>query len=181
MYFRYVINALIYILNKMTSSNGNIFRVTGPLLGESTGHRWIPITKASDAELWCFSWSVLEQTLSKQSRRRWFETPSRLLWRHCNGTSLITKAGSFRTLFHIQQFSRSYLYKYSPLIIGPNFDPLLIAGYIDYYNLTSTFLLLLQRQRACLLPNIRLGLRFYAWWKGLTVPNTGALLRLHIC
>ena len=41
----------------MTSSNGNIFRVTGPLCGEFTGHRWIPHTKASDAELWCF-WSA---------------------------------------------------------------------------------------------------------------------------
>ena len=38
----------------MTSSNGNIFRVTGPLCGEFTGHRWILCTKASDAELWCF-------------------------------------------------------------------------------------------------------------------------------
>ena len=38
----------------MTSSNGNIFRVTGPLCGEFTGPRWIPRTKASDAELWCF-------------------------------------------------------------------------------------------------------------------------------
>ena len=37
----------------MTSSNGNIFRVTGPLCGVFTGHRWIPHTKASDAELWC--------------------------------------------------------------------------------------------------------------------------------
>ena len=36
----------------MTSSNGNIFRVNGPLWGESTGHRWFPLTKASDAELW---------------------------------------------------------------------------------------------------------------------------------
>ena len=26
----------------MASSNGNIFRVTGPLWGEFTGHRWIP-------------------------------------------------------------------------------------------------------------------------------------------
>ena len=41
----------------MTSSNGNIFRVTGPLCGEFTGHRLIPLTKASDAELWCFLWS----------------------------------------------------------------------------------------------------------------------------
>ena len=44
----------------MTSSNGNIFRVTGPLCGEFTGHRWIPNTMASDAELWCFLWSALE-------------------------------------------------------------------------------------------------------------------------
>ena len=43
----------------MTSSNGNIFLVTGPLCGEFTGHRWIPLTKASDAERWCFLWSVL--------------------------------------------------------------------------------------------------------------------------
>ena len=36
----------------MTSSNGNIFRVTGPLCREFTGYRWIPRTKASEAELW---------------------------------------------------------------------------------------------------------------------------------
>ena len=30
----------------MTSSVGNIFRVTGLLWGDSTGHRWIPLTKA---------------------------------------------------------------------------------------------------------------------------------------
>ena len=38
----------------MTSSNGNIFRVTGHLCGEFTGDRWIPRTMASDTELWCF-------------------------------------------------------------------------------------------------------------------------------
>ena len=36
----------------MESSNGNIFRVTGHLCGEFTGHRWIPRTKAGDAEIW---------------------------------------------------------------------------------------------------------------------------------
>ena len=35
----------------MTSSNGKFFRVTGHLCGEFTGPRWIPRTKASDAEL----------------------------------------------------------------------------------------------------------------------------------
>ena len=47
----------------MTSSNENIFRVTGPLWGESTGHRWIPLTKSSDAGLWYFLWSVPEQMI----------------------------------------------------------------------------------------------------------------------
>ena len=42
----------------MTSSNGNIFCVTGALCGEFTGRRWIPPTKASNAELWCFLWSA---------------------------------------------------------------------------------------------------------------------------
>ena len=39
----------------MTSSNGNIFRVTGHLRVEFTGPRWIPRTKASDGELRCFA------------------------------------------------------------------------------------------------------------------------------
>ena len=49
----------------MTSSNGNIFRFTGPLFGEFTGHRWIPLTKASEVELWCFLWSVPEKTVEQ--------------------------------------------------------------------------------------------------------------------
>ena len=44
------------ISHMMTSSNGNVFHVTGPLCGEFTGHRWIPRTKARGAELWCFLW-----------------------------------------------------------------------------------------------------------------------------
>ena len=59
----------------MTSSNGNFFRVTGPLCGEFTGDRWIHLTKASDAELWCLLWSAPEQTVEQT-----IETRS--LWRH---------------------------------------------------------------------------------------------------
>ena len=47
-------------LGMMTPANGNIFRVTGHLCGELSGHWWIPLTKASDAELWCFLWSMPE-------------------------------------------------------------------------------------------------------------------------
>ena len=67
-----------------TSSNGNIFRVTGHLCGEFTGPRWIPRTKANDAELWCFFYLRLNKRLSKQSWGWWFETLSRSLWRHRN-------------------------------------------------------------------------------------------------
>ena len=50
-----------HLFYMMTSSNGNIFRVTGHLCEEFTGHRWIPLIKASDAELWCFISYVPEQ------------------------------------------------------------------------------------------------------------------------
>ena len=43
-----------------------------------------PLTRASDAELWCFLWSLPEKWLGKQSRGRWFETPSCSLWLQCN-------------------------------------------------------------------------------------------------
>ena len=68
----------------MTSSNGNIFRVTGLLCGEFTGHRWIPRTKASDANFDVFFELRLNKQLSKQSWGWWFETPSCSLWHQCN-------------------------------------------------------------------------------------------------
>ena len=40
-------------------------RVTGPLWGESTGHRWIPLTNTGDAELWCFLSFAPEQKIEQ--------------------------------------------------------------------------------------------------------------------
>ena len=62
----------------MTSSNGNIFRVTGHLCGEFTAHR--PVTRGFDV----FLGLRLNKRLSKQSWGWWFETLSRPLRRHCN-------------------------------------------------------------------------------------------------
>ena len=69
----------------IASSYRNIFRVTGLLWGESTGHRWIHLTKASVVEIWCFRWSASEQTVQQT-----IETP--VIWnviaficRHSNG------------------------------------------------------------------------------------------------
>ena len=63
----------------MTSSNGSIFRITGPLWGEFTVYQWIPLTKARDAELWCFFDLRLKNWLSRS-----FETPWRSFWCHCH-------------------------------------------------------------------------------------------------
>ena len=59
----------------ITSSNGNILRVTGQLCREFTSHRWIPHTKASDAKPYFDL--LLNKLLSKQASGWWFGTPSR--------------------------------------------------------------------------------------------------------
>ena len=55
---------IVTITVHIHSSNKFIYRhtvsVTGPLCGQITGQRWIPHTKASDAELECFLWSASE-------------------------------------------------------------------------------------------------------------------------
>ena len=45
--------------------------------------QWIPLTKVSDVELWCFLWTAPEW-MAKQSRRSWFEMPWYSLWCHSN-------------------------------------------------------------------------------------------------
>ena len=72
----------------MTSSKGSLYRITGLLYGDFTGDRWIPRTKASDPELWCFFDLWLNKCLSKQSWGWRIETPPCWLWRHCNDTTL---------------------------------------------------------------------------------------------
>ena len=77
----------------MTSSNGIIFRVTGPLCGEFSDHWWIPITITSGAEFDVFFELRLNKHFSK-SRLRWFGTPSRSLWRQCNEWDLLADSDS---------------------------------------------------------------------------------------
>ena len=68
----------------ITSSNGNISRVTGPLSGESTGHRGISHTNLTTGSFDIFFDLHKNIWLSKRSRQRWFEAPSPSLWRHSN-------------------------------------------------------------------------------------------------
>ena len=49
----------------------NYFPRYWPFVREATGHRWISLAKTSDAALWCFLWSALEQTVKQTA-----ETPA---------------------------------------------------------------------------------------------------------
>ena len=68
----------------MTSSNGNIFCVTGPLCGEITGPGEIPTQRPVTRSFDVFFDPRLNKRLSKQPWGWWFETPSCSLWRHRN-------------------------------------------------------------------------------------------------
>ena len=129
----------------MTSWNGDIFSVTDPLWGESNGHRWISPTKASDAEIWCFIWSPPEKNrLSKQSRRRWFETPSCSLWRHCSDkTTAAQKLCTYRAnggLAH-KIHSRKYTHGCFPVVsfYDDSLYYIYICIYIHIYSVQRYF------------------------------------------
>ena len=68
----------------MTSSNGTIFRVTGPSWGESTGDRWFSLGKASGVELWCFLWSAPGQTVENTITTPMIWDAIAIIWRHCD-------------------------------------------------------------------------------------------------
>ena len=74
--------AMLYM---MTSSNGNIFRVTAPLCGEFTGPGEFPTQRPVTRSFDVFFDLCLNKRLSKQPCGWWFETPSWSLWRQCNG------------------------------------------------------------------------------------------------
>ena len=64
----------------VTSSNGNMFRITGlcagnsPVTGEFPTQR--PVTRSFEV--------FFDMRMSKQLRRCWYETLSCSVWRHCN-------------------------------------------------------------------------------------------------
>ena len=68
----------------MTSSNGNIFRLTGLCAGNSTVHSEFP-TQRPVMQSFDVSFDLqLNERLSKQAWDWWFEMPLRSLWCHRN-------------------------------------------------------------------------------------------------
>ena len=91
----------------VTSSNGNIFRVTSHWPFVRGIHR-SPVDSPHKGQwrgtLMFFFALRLNKRLSKQSKRRWFEAPSCPLWRHCN-----EKHGYWCPVFSVRQRSEVVL------------------------------------------------------------------------
>ena len=75
-----------YGYSMMTSSNGNIFRVTGPLCGEFTGPGEFPTQRPVTRSFDVFFDRRLNKRLSKQPRGWWLEMLSCSLWRQSNAS-----------------------------------------------------------------------------------------------
>ena len=73
--------------NMMTSSNGNIFCVTGICAGNSPVNGEFPAQRTVRQSFDVFFDMHPNKRLSKQSWGWWFETPSHPLLHHCNDTS----------------------------------------------------------------------------------------------
>ena len=105
--------------NMMTSSNENIFLVTGHLCGEFTIDRWIPAQRPVRRSSNVLFDPHLNKRLSKQWWGWWFETSSCPLWRHCNETHKISSSpnlGEGNLL--VSSISRSLHHPSDILLIG---------------------------------------------------------------
>ena len=52
----------------MTSWNGNLFRITGPFLGDPPATAEFTSQRANNVEPWCFLWSLFEQAAEQTVR-----------------------------------------------------------------------------------------------------------------
>ena len=68
----------------LTSSNESISALPAGCVGNWPGTGRFPSQRPVTQSFGVFFDLRLNKRLSKQSRRRWFETPSRSLWRHSN-------------------------------------------------------------------------------------------------
>ena len=117
-----IMHMLCYIL--MTPSNGNIIRVPGPLWGESTGDRRIPLRKASDTMVKCFLWSAPEQTVEQtiETQVIWDTIALTVMMQNSKdgepsaGTMLIANCHVFHKLFlvfkHFKLYSVGFFFRW---------------------------------------------------------------------
>ena len=89
-----VVMLLVIFHPMMTSSNENIFRVTGHLCGEFTGPGEFPALRPVTRSFEGIFDLRPNKRLSKQPWGWWFDTPSWSLWRQCNACDIMVIAPS---------------------------------------------------------------------------------------
>ena len=111
------------VLAMMTSSNGNIFRVSGPLCGSSPATGEFPAQRPVTRSFDVFFDLCINKRLSKQSWGWWFETLSWSLWRHCNAMPpsdiSLTWAVSRETRLGLRAVSRAGVATMEGALAGP--------------------------------------------------------------
>ena len=111
--------AIVHLEVMMTSSIGNIFRVTGPLCEEFTGHHKGQWRRALMFSLIC---ARTNRWIKQFSWGWWFETPSRSSWRHCNGTDddapLHWSKHTTCPLWGCRTLRREIMARWSPVILS---------------------------------------------------------------
>ena len=143
----------------MTSSNGNIFRVTGHLCGEFTGPGEFPaqrpVTRSFDV-----SFDLrLNKRLSKQSWGWWFEALSRPLWRRRNVQPIrishaMTKTRRVIIIYHDESYIFQAYTKIFCLTVVKRFKRVPFAGKPTMTNLhISTYQ---KKHPSEFLPSIRI-------------------------
>ena len=103
------------------------FPCSGPLWVESTDHRWIPLTNASVADLWCFFWRAPEQKVEPTPNLPviWDAIP--FMWRHCNDFMKSCFTSRDRACFCYHKLKVSYIFRLAALM-NILFEGMLEAG-----------------------------------------------------
>ena len=101
---------IFFPLGIMTSSNGNIFRVTGPLCWEFTGPGKFPAQRPVTGSFDVFFGLRPNKRLSNQPWGWWFETPSWSLWRHCNGFAEGNEMHTWSRRYYPEKYSHNWCY-----------------------------------------------------------------------
>ena len=123
----------------MTSSNGNIFRVTGPF------HRWIPRTKASDAEninaprhwpLWGNSLVTGEFPAQRASNAEMFPFDDVIMMLPIDISHVRNPPFCIHGEFVIEQLSFCYNWLLTRCWLTGKY-----RGYYEYFNMVNPFII----------------------------------------
>ena len=101
-----------------------------PFVRESTGHRWIPLTKASDAELRCFLWSAPQQMVWVNNK------DAGELWRN-RSHYYVTVLNSIRNINAMLAGNLDHNVKYGKISPIPNAPTIMIGRTSPRIGLSS--------------------------------------------